>query len=84
MDDRIYTTADFNLACYLFARWLLFTSFEKTENIQKWKFVFTVPQDINLIEVLKSREAPESQLVKDVLYKAKLLKAELRNQYNGA
>lgn len=85
MDDRIYKTADFNLACYLFTRWLLFTKFEQVSNSsQKWNFVFLVPTDINLIQVLKSWDLPETQVVKDVLYKAKLLRAALNNHYNAA
>ena len=77
-----YSTADFNLAVYLYLNWLLFIKFIPWEGTSKGRFVFRIPATKDIDKLLEERELSENQIIRDILYKAKLLKAELKNFYN--
>lgn len=78
-----YKTSDFNLACYLYAHWLQYLCIEGWKSYtERCNFVFTVPEAVNLVLLLSQRASPNTEGVRMLLFKSKLLKTELKKYYS--
>lgn len=82
--DNTYRTSDFNLATYLYAKWLELKTIETGSNSEKQRctFVFSVPEQIDFIALLEMRSSPATEFFRNLLFKSKLLKNELKKHFN--
>ena len=77
--DNMYKTSDFNLACFLYAHGLLYKRIEcENPETTRCTFVFEVPTSISLVELLAQRQSSDTDFLRTVLYKNKVLKTELK------
>lgn len=83
MEENTYITSDFNLACYLYAKGL---TYKKLDGNPKWtqriNFVFIVPEHIDLVSLLEEWKLSNTEFIRSVLFKSKLLKAEIKRFYD--
>lgn len=79
----IYKTSDLHLASFLCAKGLLFKSIDSWNGNQRCNFTLTVPEEIDLIRVLKEWDNSSSEFIKIILLHHKRLKTELTKFVRG-
>ena len=81
-DSIIYKTSDFNLASYLYAKWLEYKQIENRNSTERCTFIFQVPITINFEEILKEWHSPKTDFLRTFAHKAKLLRTEIKEYFN--
>lgn len=78
--EQLYRTSDLMLASFLLAQGLAFRKIENTESdVKRCTFVLAVPGGTNLLDLLSLWSSSETDFLKLVLRKNKILKTELGN-----
>ena len=75
--ENTYKTSDKNLACFLNAKGLVFKKIESSWDTNRCNFVLSIPEWINLIDLLTEWSSSDSDFYRTLLYKNKQLAKEL-------
>lgn len=77
-----YKTTDYSLAAWLLTQGAVFAWIEKTKNETKVNFLLNISDSIDFSRLMEIWHSPASDIYREIIRKAKLLKAELHNHYS--